>query len=191
MNALVGHAAYFAQLLHEIVLGVQPAGGIDDEEVGVSALAGADRVVDHRSRVGTRLVGDDRYVGPLSPNLELVDGGCPKRICSGEGNLAPAIIIVLGQLGYGRRLARSVDPDHEYQRQQARIEKEIAETEVEKGELAQRLDKAGDDWQELQKVQGELDRVQSALDELFVEWTAISEELETAEEEYAEVDGDE
>jgi hypothetical protein len=38
-------------------------------------LAGADRVEDHRARVGARLVGDHLDVGALAPHFQLVDSG--------------------------------------------------------------------------------------------------------------------
>ena len=83
VHALVGDASDFAKLLHQIELGVQPACRIHDEQIGLSALAGTDSIIDDRSGISSRLVGDDGYARAFPPYLELVDGGCTERIGRG------------------------------------------------------------------------------------------------------------
>ncbi len=54
-SLLADHAVDLAQLLHQVVLGVQPPGGIDDDHVAAAGLGRGHRVEGHRGRVGTRL----------------------------------------------------------------------------------------------------------------------------------------
>ena len=55
------------QLLHQVVLGVEPAGGVDDQDVDVAGVGGLHGVEDDGAGVGALLVGDDRDVRAARP----------------------------------------------------------------------------------------------------------------------------
>ena len=70
---LAEHAPDLLQFLHEIVLGVQPPGGVGDQQVRFARLRRRQRVVDDRGRIGAGGLRDDRYVQALTPGLQLLD----------------------------------------------------------------------------------------------------------------------
>ena len=53
-DLLGDHAADLGELGHQVVLGVQPARGVDDHDVGAVAPRGGDRVVGDRAGIGVR-----------------------------------------------------------------------------------------------------------------------------------------
>ncbi len=73
-DQLSGHPSYLSQLLHQIILGVQPSGGIHDEYISSPGLGGANGIVDHCPWIGSWPVSNDIAAHSLSPYLELVDG---------------------------------------------------------------------------------------------------------------------
>ena len=73
-------AAHLLQLRHQVALGVQSPGGIDDHVVDVSCLGGLQRIEQHRRRIAARLVLDDLNASAISPDFELLDRGRAKRV---------------------------------------------------------------------------------------------------------------
>ena len=51
------------------------------------------------------LVGDDRHVQPLAPDLQLVDGGSAKGISGGQHHAAAELLVIGGELGDIHRAA--------------------------------------------------------------------------------------
>ena len=81
---LCDHPAHLGQLLHQVDLGVQAAGGVDDHDVGAAGAGGVDRVEDDRARVGALVAADQLGAGALGPRLELLGGGGAVGVGGGE-----------------------------------------------------------------------------------------------------------
>ena len=112
-QALVDRASDLGQLVHQVVLRVQPPGGVDDDHVRVAREAGVERIEDDRRWIGTRRVGHDRQLEPRSPGLELFDGSRPERVRRGQQDALTTGLVARRELGDARRLARPVDADDE------------------------------------------------------------------------------
>ena len=54
VEPLGGHAADLGELLHQVAVGVQAPGGVDDHHVGAARLGGGERVEDDRAGVAAR-----------------------------------------------------------------------------------------------------------------------------------------
>ena len=76
----VGHPPHLAQLLHEVDLGVQAAGGVGQHEVGARGRGPLDGVEDDRARVAALGAADEVGARPLGPQLELLGGRGPERV---------------------------------------------------------------------------------------------------------------
>ena len=101
------------QLLHQVELGLEAARGVDEQQVGLAAfLAGADGVEDHGARIRAGFMGDDLDAGAFAPDLQLVDGRGAEGVGGGQYNFAPALLVPVGHLADGGRLAGAVDADH-------------------------------------------------------------------------------
>ena len=71
----VDDVADLAQLVHQVLLGVQAPRGVDDHHVVAAGASGLDGVVGHRSWVGPRLAPNQLGPGALRPGLELLGRG--------------------------------------------------------------------------------------------------------------------
>ncbi len=80
----VDHPADLAELGHQVVLGVEAAGGVDDQLVDLARLGRVDGVVDHGARVGALALADDLDAQALAPERELLDGGGAEGVARGE-----------------------------------------------------------------------------------------------------------
>ena len=115
----VGHllgddAADLGQLGHQVGLGVQAAGGVDDHDVDALLAAAGDGV--ERDGAGVRALGaaHELAAGALGPALELLDGGGAEGVGGGDQDaLAERLLQVPGELADRRRLAGAVDADDE------------------------------------------------------------------------------
>lgn len=101
------------ELLHEVELRMEAAGGVDQEHVGVAALGGRERVEDDGAGVGALLVGDDIGADDVAPRLELLDGRGTECVSGGDHHLLALFAIGLRELGDARRLAGAVDANDE------------------------------------------------------------------------------
>ena len=81
---LVHDAMQLLQFLHEIVLGVEAAGGVDEQVIGFAGLRGGDSVVRDGGGIGAVSAGDHRHVQALAPEFELLDGRGAKRVARGQ-----------------------------------------------------------------------------------------------------------
>ena len=81
--------ADFCQLSHQIVIVLQAASGINDEDFVAPRFGGDGGVVDDGAGVGAWTVGDDGHINPLPPGLQLLDGGGAEGIAGRDHDLAP------------------------------------------------------------------------------------------------------
>jgi len=116
-------AAHARQLVHELVVDVQPARGVDDRHVAVGAreldpVAGDGDGVDVRAG---RIHGNPDAFGE---RRELVDGGGAIDVGGDEDRALAVLLEVLRELGAGRRLAGTLQTGHEDDRRRMPTEGE-------------------------------------------------------------------
>ena len=105
-------AADLLELLHQVVLGVQPAGGVDDQDVGVAVMRRLHAVEDDGAGVGVGLVRDDRRRRARSPQTFSWSMAAARKVSPATSiTLRPTRWWKRGQLGDRRRLAGAVDAD--------------------------------------------------------------------------------
>ena len=88
------HAAHLGELVHQVRLRVQAAGGVDQHD----PVLGADGVVGDGRRVAAALAADERRVRALGPDLELLLGGGAERVGGADASLAAALAQRLASL---------------------------------------------------------------------------------------------
>src|SRR3954447_8067087 len=114
-EALPDDAVHLGELVHQVRLGVQPTGGVDDDHVAASRLRRLDRVVGDRGRVSPALRADEVRACAPGPDLDLL----LRRRAEGVARRDEHRVAVLGEpsreLADRRRLARAVDADDEDQ----------------------------------------------------------------------------
>jgi len=81
---LADDAVELVQLLHEVVLGVQAAGGVDEQVIRMAGLRGGDGIVRHGGGIRAIGAGDDLDLEAGAPELELLDGGGAEGVTRGE-----------------------------------------------------------------------------------------------------------
>ena len=113
-DPLVDDAADLGQLVHEVRLGVEAAGGVGDQDVGVAGDGGVEGVEHHRGRVSVGRMGHDLRVRALSPDPQLVDGGGAERVGRRKNDSPSLGTLAGGQLADRRGLAGAVDADDEH-----------------------------------------------------------------------------
>ena len=89
-QALVDDPADLRQLVHQVRLRVEAAGGVGDHEVGAAGDGGVEGVEDDRAGSASGRVGDDLAARSLGPDPELVDGRGAERV-GGREDDAPAL----------------------------------------------------------------------------------------------------
>ena len=91
-DLLGDHAADLGQLPHQIILGMQPARGVDDHDIGALPARGCDRLIGDRTRVGPS--GPRTNVTPArsAHTLELLDRGGAERVGGGKHDPAPQLL---------------------------------------------------------------------------------------------------
>ncbi len=100
------------EFAHQVGLGVQPSGCIDDQDFNILPQCGFDRVIHDCARIGALAACDDRHPDALRPCLKLFGGGGSKGIAGGQQNaLAELVLQSMRQLGNHGRLPNSVDAD--------------------------------------------------------------------------------
>src|SRR5439155_17305529 len=110
---LVGHAADLAQLLHEVDLRVQPAGGVGQHQVVPASRGPFDGVEHDRARVAARGAAHDLGAGARGPGLELLGRGGAKGVRRRHQHVATLRCLLPADLADGRRLADAVDADEQ------------------------------------------------------------------------------
>ena len=111
-SLLAHHAVHFLQFLHQIVLGVQPAGRINEQIIGLARLGRRHRVVSNRGRVRAVSSGNDLDLHTLAPELELFDRSRAKSVTGRQEGGLSARFDQRGELGGGGGLAGAVDANH-------------------------------------------------------------------------------
>ena len=108
------HLAHLAQLVHQVLLGVQPPGGVADHHVVPARARGLDRVEHHGAGVGARLAAHDLAAGPLGPQGQLLGRRGAEGVARGQQHRAAELLLqVPGDLADRGGLAAAVDPHHE------------------------------------------------------------------------------
>ena len=110
-QALVDDPADLRQLVHEVRLRVEAAGGVGDDEVRAARDGRVERVVDDGAGVGAGRVGDDLARRPGRPRSGA--GRSPRRgTCRPPRAARPAFgRVARGELADRRRLAGAVHAD--------------------------------------------------------------------------------
>jgi hypothetical protein len=83
---LLQHAADLRQLLHEVALGVQPAGRVHDQKVAAARLGGLPGIESHRRRIGAGVAGHELDLEPRGPRLQLLDRGRAEGVAGRDGD---------------------------------------------------------------------------------------------------------
>ena len=96
-----------------MVLGVQAAGGVNDEDINAACGGRLERVVGDGGSVGAGALGDDRDVVACAPGLELFNGGGAEGIACGKHDFFAFLLEVTRQFADGGGFARAVDAGHE------------------------------------------------------------------------------
>ena len=93
---------------------MQPAGGVDDDDVAAVAARALDRVVGDGRRVAAALSLDELRAGALGPDAELLLGRGAERVGRGDDDRVAVLAQAVRELADRRRLAGAVDADDEH-----------------------------------------------------------------------------
>ena len=93
-----------------MILGVQPAGGVDDDLLHFAGTPGLQRVENHSGRIAARLLAHHVDAEAFAPEGDLVDGGGPEGIARGDQNPFAALLVKTRQLGDAGGFADAIDP---------------------------------------------------------------------------------
>ncbi|MEY9187907.1 hypothetical protein ABH987_001535 [Bradyrhizobium ottawaense] len=122
---LADHTHDLFELVHQLGLVLQPAGGVDQKHVDILLLRRRQRVEGKARRIRALRACDHGRLRPLAPHLELLDRRSAKRVAGGQHHLAAFGGEFLREFSDGGGLARAVDPDHEdHERLPGRIDLE-------------------------------------------------------------------
>ena len=102
-----------AELLHEIVLGVQAPRRVHDQDVGLRGTGGLPGIEGHGRRVAALTLGDDPHPGALAPDLKLLDGRGPEGVRRRHDDALSPLQELRGELARRGRLSAPVDADHQ------------------------------------------------------------------------------
>ncbi len=84
------------QLAHQVGLGMEPAGGVDDQDVDMAGQCPLAGVMSHAGRIGPRRPLDDLAAGTAGPDRKLVGRRGAKRVASGQEDRLALIFEMLG-----------------------------------------------------------------------------------------------
>ncbi len=101
------------QLLHQVRLAVQAAGGVCQQHVELPRACRLQRIEHHGSGIRARLLCGELGAGPLRPDVELFDRGRAKGIACREHQTASLLGEIACELADAGCLARAVDADDE------------------------------------------------------------------------------
>ena len=102
------------QLLHQVLVDVEAAGGVDDQHVAALLAGLVERPAGDLDRVGVGAFLVDVGAGTAADRDQLVDRGGPVDVAGGEGDVLLAVLAqVAGELGAGGRLARALQAGHQ------------------------------------------------------------------------------
>ena len=116
--------AHLAQLVHELGVDLQPAGGVDDHDVAPEPGGFLERAARHRHRVGR--LGVHRHADALAEHAQLLDRGRTLEVGADEQRSAVLALEQLGQLGRGGRLPGALQARHHHDARRLRRRRELA-----------------------------------------------------------------
>ncbi len=100
---------------------MQPSCGVADQQVDAACPGGLQRIEHHGGRIGTGLLGDDRDLIAIPPDLELFHRRGPERVTGRQHDLQALVLVAPRQLADGGRLAGTVDSHHEDDERSRRV----------------------------------------------------------------------
>ena len=106
-------AVDLGKLVHQVLLVMQTSCSIDDQHIGVTALCGADCIINDRCGIGTFVMADKLDTDTVSPDCDLVDCGGTECVCGGKDNFFAILFEQICDFGNGGGLADTVDADDE------------------------------------------------------------------------------
>ena len=111
---MVGFAASRtrAELLHQRLVDLQPARGVDDDDVVAGLARGVEAVLHDLDRI-LRVAAVDGDLDLAAELLELVDRGRALQVGGDQRGLLPVLAQEQRQLGGRRRLARALEARHQ------------------------------------------------------------------------------
>ena len=102
------------QLLHQVLVDVEAAGGVDDQHVAALRLGLLERPGGDLDRVGVGAFLVDVGADAPADGDQLVDRGRAVDVAGGEGDVLLAVLAQeAGELGAGGRLARALQAGHQ------------------------------------------------------------------------------
>ena len=104
----LGPLADLRQLVHQLLVDVEAAGGVDDQHVAALLAGALERPGGDLDRVGVGALLVDVGPGALADGDQLLDRGRPVDVAGGEGDVLARLAEVAGELGAGGRLARAL-----------------------------------------------------------------------------------
>ena len=115
----IDDAAHLGQLVHQVGLGVEPPGGVRDDDVDAAGHGCIQGVEDHGRGIGTGSVGNELAARSVCPDSKLIDRGGTESVGRGQKHRAALGAVAMGELANRRRLAGAVYADHEDDRRLA------------------------------------------------------------------------
>ncbi len=112
-NYFGGGALHFFQLGHQVGFGVQAAGGVHDDDVGVASARGGERVENDGGGIGAGFLFDHFDAGAARPDFELLDGGGAESVGGAEHHGGAFFFQAIGEFADGGGFAGAVDADDE------------------------------------------------------------------------------
>jgi len=107
-----GGAAHLLQLQHEVFLGLQAAGGIDDDVIHLAAWRGDG--VEETALGSLPCSGESLAYRCARPDLQLLDGGGAEGIGGTEEDGALFVLEAAGEFADGGGFTAAVDAHHEH-----------------------------------------------------------------------------
>ena len=102
-----------ADLVHQLVVDGQAAGGVDDDDVATDACGPRRRPCAHAS-TGIGRLAEDRHVDLAAEGAQLLDGGGALEVGADQQRVAALLLEPAGQLGRVGGLARALEAGHQH-----------------------------------------------------------------------------
>ena len=109
-------AADFVQLIHQILLVMESAGGVNENHICALGFGRLDAVEHHRCGVCALVLTDNAAAGALGPDFQLVSCGGAEGIACYQQNILPLLGQLSGNLADGGGFAHAVDTDDQHHR---------------------------------------------------------------------------
>ena len=90
---------------------MQPAGGVDEQDIDAAAFRRLHAVEDHRRGIGAGLMFDDIDADVAAPGVELLDGGGAESIAGDQQYFFAIVAVLGGEFADGGGLADAVDAE--------------------------------------------------------------------------------